>query len=488
MAKVYKIHPGIGIARVGDSPEAYFIGPEIPGQRGVVPSPEGERPVERYKDASGRMLRQAARFRVYEFERSDEGALELLREITAADAEITWQVRLANRKAASKEFPGNDPRNPGVPEEKLVIAPVFAPIAGPNREVVASRQGRFMDTEVYLGELRTDAAGRLLVLGGHGHSASVPAGEPIINFANNPGWHDDVSDGPVTATIRFPNGEAREVDAPSWIIVAPPDYAPATGAVTTLYDIAVQASVTRGFEAPPATPSFKRDVLPILQRASGLRFVDDWGYYDSIPRDWATLSRRGDPAAKEARQVAYQLLNTVPLSDFELTEVQLAVLEAWVAENFEDDVAAPDEPMGVTPGGLDRAALDACAGGGFYPGIEAGIKMKTAEMYAEPCRFTTAPFVNAEGEPETLVPGAITARMAVPWQADFHACGGGWWPSQRPVTVMRNPNDTRPRENWEDRIESPAELVAKFGRLGLVLPRRNAAGEEVFVEAERGEV
>ena len=31
MAKTYKIHPSIGIARVGNSLTQFFIGPEIPG-------------------------------------------------------------------------------------------------------------------------------------------------------------------------------------------------------------------------------------------------------------------------------------------------------------------------------------------------------------------------------------------------------------------------------------------------------------------------
>jgi len=35
MKKSYRIHPAIGIARLGDSPTDYFIGPEAPG---VAPS------------------------------------------------------------------------------------------------------------------------------------------------------------------------------------------------------------------------------------------------------------------------------------------------------------------------------------------------------------------------------------------------------------------------------------------------------------------
>ena len=33
MPVTYRIHPGIGVARVGDSPDDFFIGPEAPGSR-----------------------------------------------------------------------------------------------------------------------------------------------------------------------------------------------------------------------------------------------------------------------------------------------------------------------------------------------------------------------------------------------------------------------------------------------------------------------
>ena len=35
MATVYKIHPAIGVARVGNHPDAFFVGPEAPGSAGV---------------------------------------------------------------------------------------------------------------------------------------------------------------------------------------------------------------------------------------------------------------------------------------------------------------------------------------------------------------------------------------------------------------------------------------------------------------------
>ena len=51
-------------------------------------------------------------------------------------------------------------------------------------------------------------AGRLIVIGGAGHSASA-SGAQAVTFANNDGWHDDTSDGPVRATVSIGD---RELD------------------------------------------------------------------------------------------------------------------------------------------------------------------------------------------------------------------------------------------------------------------------------------
>src|ERR1044071_6752281 len=70
------IHPAIGIARVGDSKEEFFIGPEV-----TQPTPE---PVGFYKDKAGALKRQAALFHVYGY----NAAGEVVTELTAANAEI----------------------------------------------------------------------------------------------------------------------------------------------------------------------------------------------------------------------------------------------------------------------------------------------------------------------------------------------------------------------------------------------------------------
>lgn len=38
MATTYRIHPAMGVARVGNSPEEFFVGPERPWER---PDPPG---------------------------------------------------------------------------------------------------------------------------------------------------------------------------------------------------------------------------------------------------------------------------------------------------------------------------------------------------------------------------------------------------------------------------------------------------------------
>ena len=79
---------------------------------------------------------------------------------------------------------------------------------------------------------RTDEEGRLLVLGGRGHSAAVDeAGAEvsekqwITNYANNDFWHDDTSDGPIECKVKL-DGRDVPVKGRAWVLVTPPDFAP----------------------------------------------------------------------------------------------------------------------------------------------------------------------------------------------------------------------------------------------------------------------
>src|SRR5437016_2643837 len=108
-----KIHPAIGIARVGNSPTEFFAGPESPNDRSP---PNGG-----YKDKLLRIKRQAARFRVFGYDARGN----LVKELLASDATITWTVHLANKKAAWRRFEGlkrnSTFRNAGVSNRKSLI-------------------------------------------------------------------------------------------------------------------------------------------------------------------------------------------------------------------------------------------------------------------------------------------------------------------------------------------------------------------------------
>lgn len=116
MKTVYRIYPTVGIARIGNSESDYFLGPESPGI--IPPGP--------YRDNSGKIKPQAAKFRVYRFTRDDFGEETLEGEVTSDETtKITWTAHLVNRKAASGEFPPGGPtappRNEGYDRAGLII-------------------------------------------------------------------------------------------------------------------------------------------------------------------------------------------------------------------------------------------------------------------------------------------------------------------------------------------------------------------------------
>jgi hypothetical protein len=394
MAKEYRIYPGIGIARLGHSPDSFFLSPEIPGGGPLeLTADDSVQLVRHYKD-NQMIRRQAARFRVFEFEVDAAGRATSREVNSSTGARIDWQVELANEKSAAGRFVDeNEPedvhstRNPGIAQADLIIEPTFPAISGVSQSANATSEGKFRGQTVFLGELRTDSKGRLLVLGGRGKSASIPPGLPLGDrstpdrpghpgntFANNEGWFDDVSDGPISATVKIPGQPDVAINNGAWVIVAPPDFSPYTAGITTMYDIVTQATGSM----PPQTPSFQNDVLPILQAAARLRYVSTLPIWSLFSTDYVTLSRKGDPAADQLRQDTLGLLLSTeagPLANFTMTDNQHDVLTKWANGSFIADFN-PNPPLpALTPDRLDRASLSQAVGGGFFPGIEAGIRM-----------------------------------------------------------------------------------------------------------------
>lgn len=459
------IHPTIGIARVGDSPDGWFPGPEAPG---LPPRPEGG-----FKDAEGRVKRQAARFRVYGY----DAAGAVVGELTAAEADVTWTVELVNAKGAWYRFAGrhatwerpDNLRNAHVPAERraeLVIRPGARTIRGAERAGVRFDGGTFLGVAVPLGELRTDDAGRLLVLGGHGRSGSVLPDEPLTSFANNDNWYDDTSDGPVTATVRL--GERSVPVTGAWVIVGPPDFSPETASAVTLYDTAVDVAQRAGWLPPPDRVSFTRDIHPLLARLGDHRWVSaagQRGHGAGEPGDLlqpavlgrlcsasaedadaraAVLARVRTPGAADPTQANYAYMPPLggdagdpqegdPRRWHSLTAAQYEQLRRWAAGDFAADWpgAAPEPvpfariPLAEQPHALVRAVLEAASGGPWYPGIEISFPATEPGTWQEPFRLHAA-----------TAPGDVTRYLAVPWQADFYECHTHWWPAQRPDDVL----------------------------------------------------
>ena len=78
---IYRIHPAIGIARVGNADRAtFFIGPEFPNF-----GPAGPPSLALFNYKSGGLIRpQAARFRVYEYLTNKKGDFTLPARSTSA--------------------------------------------------------------------------------------------------------------------------------------------------------------------------------------------------------------------------------------------------------------------------------------------------------------------------------------------------------------------------------------------------------------------
>ncbi|MFD7630394.1 LodA/GoxA family CTQ-dependent oxidase [Streptomyces sp. NPDC059851] len=528
-----EIHPSIGIARVGDSPDDFFIGPESPG---VPPRPDGG-----FRDAVGRIKRQAARFRVYAYDRS--GAV--LGELTPAEARITWTVELANAKGAWFRFAGRsgqstsdahrrnlhvDPADTAG-RARLVVRPGPRTVTGPSQDGRGARfdSGTFLGAPVPLGELRTDEAGRLLVLGGFGTSFSVKADRPVTDYANNDYWCDDISDGPVRATVALgPDGRQVPV-TPAWCLVAPTDFAPHTENLITLYDVALETARASGMLPTPPEVSFTRDVHPLLARPVAFAWVNgvarkkhgNRGRNFFAPDRFALLASPGQDGRKE-RQLVFDMLRTpgamagdqanagfMPVLSAEgrlengrphtwltLLPGQYERLRRWAAGDFAADwtgaVPAPVPlealPVAEQPHALVRAALEPAVGGGFFPGIEMTFIAADTATWSAPFRL--------RGD---LSAGDVTKYMAVPWQADFYLCRNFWWPAARPDEVLPETEldallggAAGVFLEWDRGIgdggtDGPGmnDMAARWSSLGFITPRPGPDGGEALVETER---
>lgn len=488
-----KIHPAIGIARVGNSKKDFFIAPELP-----YPIPQNP---DFYRDESGALKRQAARFRVYGYDKHGKVVAELN---VTNDVNIVWSVHVANKKAAWYEFeeamdlPNSQQklghRNAEVTgdnRKKLIIDPGEQTISGKNQ---AGQEFHLIDKEtlwgdVYLGELQTDKAGRLLFLGGRGKAASYND-LPVTSFGNNDGWYDDTSDGYVHATVSINGVDFVAAGAGgAWIVTTPPNYAPDIFSVSTMYDLMFDLFIREKWLKRPENVSFQNHILPILQEFSmnaGVNqgFDQFYGYaapYDFTNQDYLKrLSNPNDETQVERQTIFNQfrnpdfkspanylewpwmygdevdLTNPPPRGLFAITQTEYDMLDSWASGQFisdyDPDFSPPTNLDEITlserPTTLDKATLIYCLGGPFHPGCEMTWPMRHAAMYIdnEPFRIkynkdaknnygyklTTADILDQDGKAikggplDGSSPGDITRWMAIPWLTDTASCRSGY--------------------------------------------------------------
>lgn len=488
------IYPALGMSRVGNSPK-WFLSPEVPG---IAPLHDGS-----YKDGSNKIKKQVQRFRVFAF----NSAGEVVREVTAEEAHIEWTVHVANTKAAWYGF--NNPLDnqdlaPGLPGLKrnqfivgdderaamLVIDPGPRSIAGAKTNAQGgdpayAMVGRFWKKlDVKLGELRTDEAGRLLFFPGDGVSQSAIPNNPITNFSDNDGWHDDWCDGVVRARVRLGDGREMEADN-AWVASCGPSFAPDIPPFVSLYDVMMDVNVAAGWTKPPKRPySLRRDIYPLFRRIAMMEWV---AAAANLQRRWLDVGSFEDPSFIEKLRDASPGNKPFRLSIFErfrnpesndqqsgklpamlgdginfagspikwlrIPHLQYAALEAWRDGAFVDDLAAEDEreittleeiPLAQQPGSLDRAILETCSGGAFHPGVELTWPIRHKELYRGPFRIALATnrapnliqdvgqlltperaFSGYRGTPPAIaaqMPGDLTRWMGLPWQCDAFSC------------------------------------------------------------------
>lgn len=492
-----RVLPPLGLARVGNCADPadpfaddYLISPETIGGPPFKLDGSPAVTVDDYRGDDGAIRRHAARFRVYAT--LDDGSVTEL--VHADGIEIEWRVAVANLKAGWYDFenamdlPADVAKNAGrrnrdmpvMPggRRSLDIVPQPRMISGSDCKGAqyAFKDGQFFYQEVYLGELRTDAEGRLLILGGRGLSGSYPPNRRPITFANNEGWHDDVSDGPVHATVRFPDGTTKEAE-PGFVAVTPPNYGPGITGLVTMDDAVREVFMDEGWLPRPASTSFTQDIWPIFKRLTDMQWVNQGLFMvhgHQGPLDVGTaevLARLRDarPAGaawrqrifstfREAQDIKAPDIGQLPqiYGDAEaevadpaclsVTATQYGHLTRWAAGDFVDDwqgePALPD--FGSLTSAqqvehLERAALHDCLGGPFHPGIELTWTMRIPHVWQGAYRLNVLPgdgparqdfgdtltpaVCTGKGGPyDGLAAGALTRFMGVPWQTDGASC------------------------------------------------------------------
>lgn len=500
------IHPSVGVARLGNSTTDICLSPDsiggLPYDADSNGNPIG--PITQFKDAAGLIKRQGQPFKLY-----DADGVEVTLDTPNVES-IEWTVHLANKKAAwyaYSELKGNllygqsnSYQNQGVsfrnPNSKnrqtLIVDPGPRTVSGRQETIGFNVENAPQDYPVQyppqnvlygvsvttLGDLLTDAQGRLVVLGGYGHAGG---NLPLESYGGSSTWHDDISDGPVYCTVTFNDGTPAQTLS-AWCIIGSPDFAPEIVNISNLSDTMFDVGV-RNFDLVPAMYSeseysgwnsdyianFQRDILPIINRISRYQWVANvqsmmafasnvfdftdnseenkqnrlnyYNYFrqnDAQPPDPTNLPQEQLFTSTESGDMfpmmplnsgSNSVSNTTIQKFLALDETQLFLLGQWAKGKFISNRNYENYP--VSP--KDQAAVGNCVGLPMCPGIEVTWSMQNPIIYSKPYKllqygdeqqYQENGLTPSRDECEGggCEPGDLTKRMACPWQADFFQC------------------------------------------------------------------
>ncbi|MES2739754.1 MAG: CTQ-dependent lysine 6-oxidase LodA [Pseudomonadota bacterium] len=303
----YSIHPAIGIGRVGNSLDSFYLAPEVIGGLPIEadadgnPLFKGDQPlyVSQFKDKTGCVRRQAATFRIYRTVPGQPGQPGQRVAVSLDDPaieKIVWKVHVANKKAVwwnyvpllgdlmfgkhnSYQTWTDTPlawkltqrswtslRNAdvtGAQRQQYIVDPGPRELDAPLGKVAFDKASAgdyqhvsFPDPKAItqglpvrtLGEMRTDAKGNLLVIGAYGRAGGS---ESITGFGGGDTWNDDIADGPVEATIHFKDG-SKPVQLKAWVVIGSPKFAPELVNISTWDDVVADMSIKFKHALPAA--------------------------------------------------------------------------------------------------------------------------------------------------------------------------------------------------------------------------------------------
>lgn len=331
----FRVHPGVGCARIGNSEKTYHLASEFPYflqeqfpklrfkpkprthpktffSDNVASSATGN-PVtyniydttpafqNRFKEAEGKIFPQAVRFRVfaYVYGAADNQWPQVVFEVTTEIANIEWKVNIANKKAQKAGAPDADP------DENLTTTSTDLDTSNTTLLCKRLRPVASLPNLAYLFLERDDrneelVTGRLHVIGNEGEFVGSSA--PVGLWSDD--WYDSAGDGLVEAIVRpkdggaplralagIPSeadlkyldhgvaalqaGSAEKVKAmPGWVVVGVPDYVPDMGHFVSLWDVGFSRAIESVEKRIVTAQAGKHKMIRTLGELNTYKYLD----------------------------------------------------------------------------------------------------------------------------------------------------------------------------------------------------------------------